>query len=122
MEISDCNYSFDELKKIVEYYVVTPHIYKYCYKNSPEFKNFIDSRSKEDLASFKQLQSMYKESNRPRNYFLLNGEFYSTKKKRDKLELEKLPEKIASEEFKFFFSHYDEIMMQHGKKKHGKKV
>ena len=121
MELSDCNYTFDEIKNMLNYYVATPHIYDYCYKNSPEFKSFIDSRSKEDLDSFKQLRTMYKEIHRPRDYFLLHGELYLTKKKRDKREVEALPEKIESEEFKFFFSHFDEIMKQRAeKRKHGK--
>ena len=121
MEVSDFNYTFDELMQIVNYFLATPHIYKYCYKNSPEFRGFINSRSKDELDFYKQQHAIYKTLNRPRDYCLLHGELYRTKKKRDRLELEVLSEQIESEEFKFIFTHFDEITKQYfDKKKHGK--
>ena len=43
MEARYLRYTVKEFNRIIEYYIGTPKIYKYCYENSKEFKNFIDN-------------------------------------------------------------------------------
>ena len=44
MEIKTEEITEKELRSILEFYFGKLYIYNYCYKNSLEFKNFIDNR------------------------------------------------------------------------------
>lgn len=114
MDTKYLNYSKKDIKRINEYYLGNPKIYKYCYENSPEFKSFIDNANDELKSAIKKMQTAYYASHcqEPLVHLGTFGLSLVGKKIAEKKEFDKLDETIRSEEFRTLFKNYYEIVLR----------
>ncbi len=114
MDARYLRYNKKELKRIVQYYLGTPKIYKYCYEHSPEFKEFIDNADDSLKAAIKKMHTGYYASKcqEPLVHLGTFGLSLVGKKIAEKKEFAKLEETIKSDEFKTLFKNYYEIALR----------
>ena len=114
MEAKDLRYTEKELSKIIEYYLGTPQIYKYCYENSSEFKEFVDGADENMKAAIKKMHRGYNMLHCKDSLVHLGtfGLSMVGKKIAEKRELDKLDEAIRSDEFKTLFKNFNEITLR----------
>lgn len=114
MEAKYLRYSEKEIEKIIEYYLGTPKIYKYCYQNSLEFKNYVDNASEETKKAIKKMHTGYYGAHcqEPLVHLGTFGLSLVGKKITENKEFKKLEETIKSEEFKTLFKNFDEIIIR----------
>ena len=116
MEIRYLRYTAKELSRIIEYYIGTPKIYKYCYENSEEFKNFIDNATEIRKKKIKTLHTAYHcaHCREPLVHLATFGLSFGGKKLAEKKEFKELDETIKGDEFKTLFSKFDEVLEYNG--------
>ena len=114
MEAKDLRYTEKELMNIIEYYLGTPKIYKYCYENSHEFKEFVDGADENMKAAIKKMHRGYNmfHCKDPLVHLGTFGLSMVGKKIAEKRELDKLAETIKSDEFKTLFKNFNEITLR----------
>lgn len=114
VEAKDLRYTEKELKNIIEYYLGTPKIYKFCYENSIEFKEYVDNASEEMKKAIKKMHTGYYASHcqEPLVHLGTFGLSLVGKKIAENKEFKKLEETIKSEEFKTLFKNFDEIIIR----------
>ena len=114
MEAKDLRYTEKELSNIIEYYLGTPKIYKFCYENSIEFKEYVDNASEEMKKAIKKMHTGYYASHcqEPLVHLGTFGLSLIGKKIAENKEIKKLEETIKSEEFKTLFKNFDEIIIR----------
>lgn len=108
LEIKTEEITEKELKSILEFYFGKLYIYNYCYKNSLEFKNFIDNCSEERRRKIKKLQFTY--AKRPIITLDIGMSADKLKQLHDN-QLKELLYIIQSDSFKTFFSDFDNILL-----------
>lgn len=112
MDAMNLKYTEKEINNIIEYYLGKPKIYKYCYENSPEFKNYVDNASEETKKAIKKMHVGYYGAHcqEPLVHLGTFGLSLVGKKIAENKEFKKLEETIKSEEFKTLFKNFDEII------------
>ena len=116
MEAKDLRYTVKEINKIIEYYLGTPKIYKYCYENSKEFKGFIDNISDSRRKKIKAMHIGYRAAHSSEALAHLGtfGLSFLGKKLADNKEFKKLEVTINSDEFKTLFKNFDAVLVLNG--------
>jgi len=113
MEVISLEYTRREFDHLLEFYFGKKYIYKYCYVNSKEFKNFIDNCSEERLNKIKglQLSETLSHARRPLLAMATYGmSAVATKIHHDK-QLKELSETIQTDSFKTLFSNFDAVLL-----------
>lgn len=116
MEARYLRYTVKEFNRIIEYYIGTPKIYKYCYENSKEFKNFIDNINDSRKKKIKSMHVGYYgvHCREPLAHLGTFGLSFVGKKLAENKEFKKLDETINSDEFKTLFKNFDEVLAING--------
>lgn len=114
MDANNLNYTEKEIENIIEYYLGKPKIYKYCYENSPEFKEYIDNASEEMKAAIKKMHRGYYGTHcqDPLVHLGTFGLSLVGKKLAENKEFKRLEETIRTEEFKTLFKNFDLIVLK----------
>lgn len=112
MDAKYLRYTEKEIENIIEYYLGTPKIYKFCYENSPEFKEYVDTASEKMKNSIKKMHTFYyaKHCKEPLVHIGTFGLSFVGKKFAENKEFKKLEETIKGEEFKTLFKNFNEIV------------
>ena len=86
---------------------------KYCYENSPEFKEYVDNANEKMTHSIKTMHKYYYGSHVQEYllHFATMGLTLLFKKLREKKEFAKLKKTIQSDEFKTLFSNFDTVLL-----------
>ncbi|MBQ8550166.1 MAG: hypothetical protein IJ426_02375 [Clostridia bacterium] len=116
MEVRYLRYTLKEFQNIIEYYLGTPKIYKYCYEKSSEFKEFVDNINESRKKEIKKLHMAYYAVNckEPLVHLGTFGLSFLGKKIAENKEFQKLDETINSDEFKTLFTRFDEVLAVNG--------
>ena len=114
MEAKYLNFDKKEMRHIIEYYLGTPKIYKFCYENSPEFREYVDNASDEMKKAIKKMHVGYYGAHcqDPLIHLGTFGLSFVGKKIAENKEFKKLEETIRSEEFKTLFKNFDEVVFR----------
>lgn len=113
MEIFSLTFTKREFNNLLEFYFGKKYIYKFCYENSPEFKEFIDKCSHSRLEKIKRLQlaETLSHARRPILAVATYGmSAVATKIHHDK-QLKELADTIKTDSFKTLFSNFDLVLL-----------
>ena len=113
MEMISLEFTKKEFDRMLEFYLGKKYIYKFCYENSVEFKEFIENCSEERLNKIKKLQLAETLSHARRPLLALGTYGMSAiaiKIHHDK-QLKELAYTIKTDQFKTLFSNFDAVLL-----------
>ncbi len=116
MEIRDLRFTAKELNRMIEYYIGTPHVYKFCYENSVEFRWFIDTANEERRRKIKLLHTgnYFSRASEPLWHLATGGLSLAAQAIKRNKEYKELEETINSKTFKMLFLNFDKVLAQNG--------
>lgn len=116
MKVEYLRYSNKYINSIIRYYIGTPKIYRYCYKNCTEFRDFIDNSNDERKKTIRSLHRSYRmvHCRDPLVFIGTCGIAFLIKKIGDLIEYKKVNKTIQGDEFKTLFGNFDEVLRNNG--------